>query len=995
MKRRDFIKSATVVAGGLSLANFYGFSSIEKSANGQTWLISKRATGINILATVDVLVMGGSAAGVAAATAAAKSGASVFLVASEPYLGYDICGTLRLDDVGKGATTTFSEELHSSVGVPTPAYVKTVLQNQLIDNHVGFLMSSYTGGVILDGKDEIAGIMIANRSGEQLIRARTVIDATNTALVARLTGSELKPASEKTSKYMFRVVGNNVKPNIKHQVLSPLIFDEKEYPVTEYHVSPGKEVCSYGDLQEFEQSVRDKTWDPDQVDASDILWEISSKNIISENKERTAFDNAEFFPLSAFQLREQRRLFVLNTYADATFNSKEKMLLPGNMIALGLRLGAYLGEKSREWPLGEMSGILNREGKMKSSASGAVYNRPARPLHAKDVFEVDGEKIPVLGVFDNVVVGGGTAGACAAISSSRYGSKTLVVETLHGLGGMGTMGLIGRYWVGYREGFTKEIDGGVRNMAPAKNPRQKQKRSDWVNDSKMQWYRSEILKAGGEVWFGVIACGAVVDKNTVKGVVVSTPFGKGAIMAENVIDSTGSADIAIAAGANFEFVNADSVAVQGAGLPKVDPGDHYNNTDYTFIDDTDVFDVTRTFVLGNTKYKGVYDIGKLPQTRERRRMVGDYTVSALDMANGRHYDDTISYHYSSFDTHGFTIDPYFIIKPPADSSVDMYVNVPLRALLPKGLNNIIVTGLGASADRDAMPVIRMQPCLQNQGYSVGYLANLVQKQKISFRDIDFKKVRSELLRKGTLPEKNRHGKDNFPPSETRIREAINSLVNDYDKLEMVLWDKKRGLKLLKETYNETDNKQLKTKCASILGFYGHFDVCETLVEEASTYDDWDEGWDFRGMHQFGMSASYLDALLMSIGNTGNPKGFNQVKRLARKLSAKSELSHFRAIAEAFAGLKMKEAVPVLYRLLTMPGISGYVVDDFGDVLFSVNDDVNDNTTRNNSLRELFLARALFICGDHEKSGYNILTRYANDLRGPYSTHAMNVLNKYA
>ncbi|HKK66641.1 MAG TPA: FAD-dependent oxidoreductase [Bacteroidales bacterium] len=994
MRRRDFIKNASVVVGGLSVANLYGFSSVQKNEGSQSWLLSKRATEINVLAAVDVLVIGGSAAGVAAATAAAQKGTSVFLVAAEPYLGYDICGTLRFDEIGMGVTTGFSELLHNNGEAPTPAYVKSVLQNQLIDNHIDFLMSSYAGGIVLDDEDNIAGVVVVNRSGEQAIRARTVIDATNTALVARMVGVKMKSAIETPSKYIFRVVGNKVNPDIKHKMLRPLVFKEKEYPVTEYYFSPEKKIKNFNDFQGLEQTIKDKTWDPEQVDASDILMEISSENILSENNQEVAFKDAGDFNISALKPKGLQRLYVLNAYADVTFDTKESMLLPGNMMAIGTSLGQFLGNKSKQLPQKQMSGILNRQGRMKKGGVGTVYNRPARPAHEKDVFVLDGETIPVLGEFDNVIVGGGTAGACAGISSSRHGSNTLVIEYLHGLGGMGTLGLIGRYWVGYRKGFTSEIDKGVQSMAPADHPRQKERSSDWVKDWKMEWYRREIQKAEGKVWFGAIACGAIVDGNTVKGVIVSTPFGKGAVMAQNIIDSTGSADIAIAAGARFEFVNADSVAVQGAGLPKVDPGDHYNNTDYTFIDDTDVFDVTRAFVSGNAKYKGVYDIGKLPQTRERRRIVGDYTVSALDMVNGRHYDDTISYHYSSFDTHGFTIDPYFIIKPPEDSSVDMYVNVPLRALLPKGLNNIIVTGLGASADRDAMPVIRMQPCLQNQGYAVGYLASLVNQQKVSFRHIDFKKIRSELLRKGTLPEKNRHGKDNFPPSENQIREAIFSLVNDYDKLEMVLWDTERGLELLKETYDETNDKQLKTKCASILGFYGHCHVCDTLVEEIAKYERWDEGWNFRGMHQFGMSASYLDALLMSLGNTGNPEGFGQIERLADKLTAESELSHFRAVAEAFAGLRREKAVPILSRLLTMPGVKGYAVEDFHDVLFCVNEDTNDNTTRNNSLRELFLARALFFCGDHDGLGHDILSRYANDLRGTYSAHAMNVLKKY-
>jgi len=72
--------------------------------------------------------------------------------------------------------------------------------------------------------------------------------------------------------------------------------------------------------------------------------------------------------------------------------------------------------------------------------------------------------VPVLGEYDVVIVGGGTAGAPAGIAAARQGAKTLVVEYLHGLGGIGTMGLIGKYYYGYREGFTKELDQGLAEL---------------------------------------------------------------------------------------------------------------------------------------------------------------------------------------------------------------------------------------------------------------------------------------------------------------------------------------------------------------------------------------------------------------------------------------------------------------------------------------------------------------------------------------------------
>ncbi|GAJ20358.1 unnamed protein product, partial [marine sediment metagenome] len=72
------------------------------------------------------------------------------------------------------------------------------------------------------------------------------------------------------------------------------------------------------------------------------------------------------------------------------------------------------------------------------------------------------------------------------------------------------------------------------------------------------------------------------------------------------------------AGAMCTYTNGAGVAVQGAGLPPYKLGTGYTNTDWTFIDDTDVVDVWRAFVVAKKKYKDVYDLGQLVDTRERR-----------------------------------------------------------------------------------------------------------------------------------------------------------------------------------------------------------------------------------------------------------------------------------------------------------------------------------------------------------------------------------------
>ena len=50
-------------------------------------------------------------------------------------------------------------------------------------------------------------------------------------------------------------------------------------------------------------------------------------------------------------------------------------------------------------------------------------------------------------------------------------------------------------------------------------------------------------------------------------------------------------------------------------------------------------------------------------------------------------------------------------------------------------------------------------------------------------------------------------------------------------------------------------------------------------------------------------------------------------------------------------------------------------------------------TRRESLRELFLARALYRLGDHNGVGAATLRAYATDLRGHLARHAQAVLNE--
>lgn len=597
----------------------------------------------------------------------------------------------------------------------------------------------------------------------------------------------------------------------------------------------------------------------------------------------------------------------------------------------------------------------------------------------------EARSLPVLGKYDVVVVGGGTGGAPAGIGAGRQGAKTLVLEYLHGLGGVGTLGLIGKYYYGFRKGFTEEIDRGVGDLGGQKQPAN----PGWNVEWKMEWYRRELHKSGAEVWYGVLGCGAVVDGDRVSGVVVATPEGRGVVLAGVVIDSTGNSDIAAAAGAECVFTDGTNVAVQGTGLPPRKPGASYTNTDYTLTVDNDMLDMWRTFVVAKAKFDKAYDLGQIIDTRERRRIVGDFVISPLDVFNERTYPDTVGKSHSNFDTHGYTIHPFFSLEPPNKKGVDAYT--PYRALLPKGLEGILVTGLGISAHRDAMPILRMQPDIQNQGYAAGVAASMASRYEKTLRQIDLKSLQGHLVSIGCLPESVLTDKDSFPRPVEEIAQAVKAVTTDRAALGLILSQPQDALPLLRKAYAVAESDQDKLVYASILGMMGDPSGTETLTRSVGSAE-WDEGWSFKGMGQFGGSLSPLDGRIIALGSTKDTRALQPILAKVAQLGPDSAFSHHRAVAVALETLRDPRAAKPLADLLKKPAIMGHAATTIAEAKRAA-EYSDPDLSRNLSLRELILARALYRCGDCEGLGKRILQTYAKDLRGHHARHAQAILNE--
>ncbi len=127
---------------------------------------------------VDVVVVGGSSGAVAAACRAAKEGAKVFLVAPRPYLGEDVAGKLRLrGEEGEDSRCDMGKRMFT--GVPdrtTPLNVKKTLDEALLNAKIPFLTGAHATEPLFDAAGKLSGVVIADRSGRQVIKAKVVLD---------------------------------------------------------------------------------------------------------------------------------------------------------------------------------------------------------------------------------------------------------------------------------------------------------------------------------------------------------------------------------------------------------------------------------------------------------------------------------------------------------------------------------------------------------------------------------------------------------------------------------------------------------------------------------------------------------------------------------------------------------------------------------------------------------------------------------------------------
>ena len=433
----------------------------------------------------------------------------------------------------------------------------------------------------------------------------------------------------------------------------------------------------------------------------------------------------------------------------------------------------------------------------------------------REFVSLGASRVPVVRECDVVVVGAGPAGVSAAVSAARNGCKVVLLERYHHLGGMASGGMVlvlddmvndGNEIV--TTGIVGEFTERMRAQDGAVYPPPEDCRTDWEMWKK--WSRwgcidfhktgipqpiihavafdpdcfkrvsfDLVREAGVELrthsWFSE----ALIEGGRLAGVVVQTKLGRQAIRAGMVIDATGDLDVGASAGATYldgQYIVTTVFRLAEVDTAKAEAFEYDNPEAYKKLDRA-----ARRVIGGawgmwwlKTPIPGIvwcncphmpgYDglspehmvaaehegrgrmmkllafarenlpgfenarmLGAAEQMgiRQTRLLQGEYVVTRDDVRDRRWFADSVC------------------------RGRDYYT--PYRALLPKGIDNLIVAGRHYSVESEAQKLSREIPPCMAQGEAAGIAVALALNGNVALRDVDARAIQKQMRAQGADP----------------------------------------------------------------------------------------------------------------------------------------------------------------------------------------------------------------------------------------------------
>ena len=182
-------------------------------------------------------------------------------------------------------------------------------------------------------------------------------------------------------------------------------------------------------------------------------------------------------------------------------------------------------------------------------------------------YKLDRE-IPVIAETDVLVVGGGPGGVSAGVMAARNGVKTLLVERYGCLGGMAVFGEVTPFMGNHVDGraldrpvyvdWCRQMQEYRSGEIRGKLPFDENHAGGMVaKDEAMLAMEDLLLQSGAKILYHHTLTDVIKEDGRIAAAVFHSKSGYSAVRAKIFIDSTGDGDLAVLAGAPFEFGNED------------------------------------------------------------------------------------------------------------------------------------------------------------------------------------------------------------------------------------------------------------------------------------------------------------------------------------------------------------------------------------------------------------------------------------------------------
>lgn len=194
----------------------------------------------------------------------------------------------------------------------------------------------------------------------------------------------------------------------------------------------------------------------------------------------------------------------------------------------------------------------------------------------------------------------------------------------------------------------------------------------------------------------------------------------------------------------FETVNPGEVIVNTTRIIKLNPVDPWDLSRAEQEGRKQAYELIQFFRAYCAGFANAILVSTGVQigVRESRRVLGDYVLTQEDLLESRYFEDTIA-------LGGYPID----IHNPAGAKTEtthlkpgQFYYIPLRSLLVKGLENLLVCGRCMSATHEAGAAIRVTPIAMGVGQAAGAAAGLASTEGIPVRKLEIVQIHDALLK---------------------------------------------------------------------------------------------------------------------------------------------------------------------------------------------------------------------------------------------------------